>query len=163
MRLPLYLRVLLLLTLIGCGWLFWQDTADSPTHSPVPVIARPVQAASAPVAAPPAAVAEAVDLFPAQTWTPAPPPIPVDTSAPKPPPLPFTVSAQWRYENQAKIVVLRGNGSQYTLCNRCAVPGRIVPGKMLDAHYRLDKLTDTTVVLTYMPLKHVSTLRLDTH
>ena len=163
MTLPLYLRVLLLLTLIGCGWLFWQDTADTPTPSPVPVIARPVQVPSAPVAAPAPAVAEAIDLFPAQTWTPAPPPIPVDTSAPKPPPLPFTVSAQWRYENQAKIVVLSGNGSQYTLCNRCSVPGRIVPGKMLDAHYRLDKLTDTAVVLTYMPLKHASTLRLDNH
>ena len=98
-----------------------------------------------------------------QTWTPAPPPIPVDTAPPKPPALPFSVSAQWRYENQSKIVVLRGNDRQYTLCNRCSVPGRIVPGKMLDSHYRLDKLTDTTVVLTYMPLKHVSTLRLDTH
>lgn len=57
--------------------------------------------------------------------------------------------------------MLSGNGSQYTLCNRCSVPGRIVPGKMLDAHYRLDKLTDTAVVLTYMPLKHASTLHLD--
>ena len=38
-----------------------------------------------------------------------------------------------------------------------------VPGKMLDAHYRLDKLTDSVVVLTYMPLKHASTLRLDNH
>jgi hypothetical protein len=163
MTLPLYLRVLLLLTLIGCGWLFWQDTAAPPTPSPVPVIARPIQVPSASVAAPAPAVAEAIDLFPAQTWTPAPPPIPVDTSTPTPPPLPFTVSAQWRYENQAKIVVLSGNGSQYILCNRCSVPGRIVPGRMLDAHYRLDKLTDTAVVLTYVPLRHVSTLRLDTH
>lgn len=161
MKLPLYLRVLLLLTLIGCGWLFWQDTPDSPPPAPTPPrIAKPLE--SAPASEPASAQPNTVDLFPAQTWVPLPPPTPVDTSPPKPPPLPFTVAAQWRYENQAKIVVLRGNGSQYTLCNRCSVPGRIVPGKMLDAHYRLDKLTDTAVVLTYMPLKHVSTLRLDT-
>lgn len=161
MKLPLYLRGLLLLTLIACAWLFWQDTPDNPVSAPTAVVAKPVEVAppSPPVNAP----AATVDLFPAQTWTPPPPPTPVDNSPPKPPPLPFTVSAQWRYENQGKIVVLRGNGTQYTLCNRCSVPGRIVPGKMLDAHYRLDKLTDTAVVLTYMPLKHASTLRLDTH
>lgn len=161
MKLPLYLRILLLLTLIGCGWLFWQDTPDSPASAPTAVIAKP--AVRAPVTTPEPQPGAVIDLFPAQTWAAPPPPTPVDNSPPKPPPLPFTVAAQWRYENQAKIVVLRGNGSQYTLCNRCSVPGRIVPGKMLDAHYRLDKLTDTAVVLTYMPLKHVSTLRLDTH
>lgn len=159
MKLPLYLRVLLAVTLIGCGWLFWQDTPESPTDLPTPAIAKPDP--PAPVATPEPAPVAVTDLFPAQTWTPPPPQAPVDNSPPKPPPLPFTVSAQWRYEHQAKIVVLNGNGRQYTLCNRCSVPGRIVPGKMLDAHYRLDKLTDTAVVLTYMPLKHASTLRLD--
>ncbi|PRA32412.1 hypothetical protein [Pseudomonas poae] len=160
MKLPLYLRVLLLLTLVGCGWLFWQDTPDSPDRAPPPVVAKPLEPQPEPTPAPPVAT---VDLFPAQTWAPPPPPRPVDTSPPKPPPLPFTVSAQWRYENQSKIIVLSGNGKQYTLCNRCSVVGRIVPGKMLDANYRLDSLTDTAVVLTYMPLKHVSTLRLDKH
>lgn len=163
MKLPLYLRVLSVLTLIGCAWLFWQDTAQNLPSLPTPaMVAKPIAPAPEPtrIEAPP--VTE-VDLFPAQTWTPSPPPTPVDTAPPKPPPLPFTVSAQWRYEHQAKIVVLSGNGAHYTLCNRCSVPGRIVPGKMLDAHYRLDKLTDTAVVLTYMPLKHVSTLHLDKH
>ncbi|MBA2922094.1 hypothetical protein G9Q84_04165 [Pseudomonas sp. P7] len=163
MKLPLYLRVLLLLTLISCGWLFWQDTVDSPAPASSPVTTTPQINPTTPASPSAPTLAETVDLFPTQTWTPAPPPIPVDTAPPKPPALPFSVSAQWRYENQSKIVVLRGNDRQYTLCNRCSVPGRIVPGKMLDSHYRLDKLTDTTVVLTYMPLKHVSTLRLDTH
>lgn len=163
MKLPVYLRVLLLLTLISCGWLFWQDTVDSPAPPSSPVAAKPPITPAAATSPPAPTLAETVDLFPAQTWTPAPPPIVVDTAPPKPPPLPFRVSAQWRYENQSKIVVLNGNGRQYTLCNRCSVPGRIVPGKMLDTHYRLDKLTDTAVVLTYMPLKHASTLRLDTH
>ena len=161
MKLPLYLRVLLLLTLVGCGWLFWQDSSDNPPSTPTTAVVKPVE--PAPATTPEPRSGAVIDLFPAQTWAPPPPPTPVDNSPPTPPPLPFTVSAQWRYENQSKIVVLRGNGAQYTLCNRCSVPGRIVPGKMLDAHYRLDKLTDTAVVLTYMPLKHVSTLRLDTH
>jgi hypothetical protein len=163
MKLPLYLRVLLLLTLVGCAWLFWQGTPDSPTQTATPVATRPLEPAppARPVTPTPATT---VDLFPSQSWNPPPPPPPpVDTTPPKPPPLPFRVSAQWRYEHQAKIVVLSGNGNQYTLCNRCSVPGRIVPGKMLDAHYRLDKLTDSVVVLTYMPLKHASTLRLDNH
>ncbi|OYU08350.1 MAG: hypothetical protein CFE47_07165 [Pseudomonas sp. PGPPP1] len=161
MKLPLYLRLLLLLTLVVCGWLFWQDTPDSPPLAPVAGVAKPIE--PAPVSTPGPVASTVIDLFPAQTWTPPPPLTPVDNSPPRPPPLPFTVTAQWRFENQSKIVVLRGNGTQYTLCNRCSVPGRIVPGKMLDAHYRLDKLTDTAVVLTYMPLKHASTLRLDTH
>lgn len=161
MKLPLYLRVLLLLTLVGCAWLIWQDTPNSPVNAPVAGVAKPVEPAPLPTPEPTAAAV--IDLFPSQTWAPPPLPTAVDNSPPKPPPLPFTVSAQWRYENQAKIVVLRGNGTQYTLCNRCSVPGRVMPGKMLDAHYRLDKLTDTAVVLTYMPLKHASTLRLDTH
>ena len=162
MKLPVYLRLLLLLTLIGCAWLLWQGEPAPPDHAAAPVTATP-----APTGPAPAAIAETplakIDLFPVQTWTPPPAPAPVVNTAPTPPALPFTVSAQWRYENQANIVVLSGNGKQYTLCNRCSVPGRIVPGKMLDAHYRLDKLTDTAVVLTYMPLKHVSTLRLDKH
>lgn len=163
MKLPLYLRILLVLTLIGCGWLFWQDQPEPLDSTPAPVTAKPVPSEPT-TTAPTADTQEAiVDLFPVQTWTPPPPPPPIDNAPPRPPALPFTVSAQWRYENQAKIVVISGNGAQYTLCNRCSVPGRIVPGKMLDAHYRLDKLTDTAVVLTYMPLKHVSTLRLDRH
>ena len=161
MKLPLYLRVLLLLTLVGCGWLFWQDASDNPPSTPTTAVVKPVE--PAPTTTPERKPSAVIDLFPAQTWTPPPAPTAVDNSPPKPPPLPFTVSAQWRYENQSKIVVLRGNNAQYTLCNRCSVPGHIVPGKMLDAHYRLDKLTDTAVVLTYLPLKHVSTLRLDTH
>ena len=47
MKLPLYLRVLLLLTLIGCGWLFWQDPPHSPANAPVAQVAKPVEAAPA--------------------------------------------------------------------------------------------------------------------
>lgn len=162
MKLPLYLRLLLLLTLIGCAWLFWQDTSDTPAgvRPSTPVVTKPADPEPVPRSAVQEALAR-VDLFPAQTW--APPPAPIATPAPSAPPLPFTVSAQWRFERQAKIVVLSGNGRQYVLCNRCSVPGRIVPGKMLDGHYRLDTLTDTAVVLTYLPLRQVSTLRLDPH
>lgn len=165
MKLPLYLRVLLLLTVLGCGWLFWADE-DVSVETPPPVAnrqAKPAEPAPAPLAAAPSATA--VDIFPSQTWMPPPPPAPVATASTvaNPPPMPFTVSAQWRFQNQPKIVVLRGNGNQYTLCNQCTVPGRIRPGGLLGKDYRLDQLTDTRVVLTYLPMKHVSTLRLDAH
>ncbi|WPN29741.1 hypothetical protein QMK54_28770 [Pseudomonas sp. P5_109] len=164
MKVPLYLRILLLLTLCGCGWLFWQDQAGSPNTPTSPAAVSEVSTPTPPEPTQ-TAVAETgplVDVFPIQTWKPPPPPPVVSNPTPTPPPLPFVVSAQWRYQNQAKIVVLRGNGNQYTLCNRCTVPGRIRPGGMLDKDYRLDKLTDTSVVLTYLPMKHVSTLHLGT-
>jgi hypothetical protein len=171
MKVPWYLRILLLLTLFGCGWLFWQDQTGSPDTPTSPAAAAP--AVSTPTPPKPTQTADAgtgplVDVFPIQTWKPPPPPpatnnpTPTPTPTPTPPPLPFVVSAQWRYQNQDKIVVLRGNGNQYTLCNRCAVAGRIRPGGLIDKDYRLDKLTDTSVVLTYLPMKHASTLRLGT-
>ena len=166
MKVPLYLRILLLLTLFGCGWLFWEDQTGSPDTPASPAAAAPgVPPTPAPepkntrVAEP----GTVVDVFPIQTWQPPPAPSVVSNPIPTPPPLPFVVSAQWRYQNQAKIVVLRGNGNHYTLCNQCTVPGRIRPGGMLDKDYRLDKLTDTRVVLTYLPMKHVSTLHLGTY
>lgn len=170
MKVPLYLRVLLILTVIGCGWMFLQDDDLSTEPSPPVATTRPSQAenisATAPANVP--QPGHSVDLFPVQTWLPPPPPpAPTPVAVAKvvatPPPMPFTVSAQWRFQNQPKIVVLRGNGSQYTLCTQCSVPGRIRPGGLLGKDYRLDKLTDTSVVLTYLPMKHVSTLRLDAH
>lgn len=162
MKLPLYLRGLLLMTVLVCAWMFWQDPQDNPATVPTPSAA--LTPASAPMPAPVVAAEsrDVVDIFPAQTWLPPPPPpVPASNQAVAPPSLPFTVSAQWRFQNQAKIVVLQGNGSQYTLCNHCTVPGRIKPGGMLGKDYRLESLTDTRVVLTYLPLKHASTLRLD--
>ena len=151
MKLPLYLWVLLLLTVLGCGWLFWADE-DASVEAPAPVASRATPAIAPPPAKVPTAQPTAlVDIFPGQTWLPpSPPPAPVvtDSTPASAPPMPFTVSAQWRFQNQAKIVVLRGNGGQYTLCNQCTVPGRIRPGGLLGKDYRLDKLTDTSVVLT---------------
>lgn len=164
MKLPLYLRVLLGLTVLGCAWLFWQDSTPPPQETPAPNT-RPTPAPAPDDSPPPASdSAQAlarVDIFPSQTWMPPPPAAAPVSQAPRAPPFPFTVSAQWRYQNQAKIVVLQGQGTRYTLCRRCAVPGHIEPGGKLDAHYRLEKLSDSAVVIQYLPLGQVTTLRLD--
>jgi hypothetical protein len=164
MKMPLYLRILLLLTLIGCGWLYWQDQAvnpgaPTPPIAAIPALPRLTQPEPAPTRT--AGVDTVADVFPIQTWNPPPAPVTITNPTPAPPPLPFVVSAQWRYQNQSKIIVLRGNGNHYTLCNQCSIPGRVRPGGMLDKNYRLDKLSDTSVVLTYLPMKHVSTLHLE--
>ncbi|NWD09662.1 hypothetical protein [Pseudomonas gingeri] len=167
MKLPPYLRVLLGVVLLGCGWLFWQDL-NSPTPPDIPVPAPVQRAPDALPQAPsdgsaPAPATTLVDLFPAQSWLPPPPPVePTKPAAPQAPPMPFTVSAQWRYQGQSKIVVLQGQGVRYTLCKSCSVEGHIRPGATFDKGYRLDKLTDTSVVLMYLPLRQVTTLRLDT-
>ncbi|CAD5203355.1 hypothetical protein [Pseudomonas sp. FEN] len=167
MKLPLYLRVLLGAVLLGCGWLFWQDrNTPAPPTTPAPA-AIPRVATAVPQqptdAAAPSPAPSVVDLFPSQSWLPPPPPVePTKPAAPQAPPMPFSVSAQWRYQGQSKIVVLQGQGVRYTLCQSCSVEGHIRPGATFDKGYRLDKLTDTSVVLTYLPLRQVTTLRLDT-
>lgn len=175
MKLPLYLRVLLGVALVICGWVFWQDRqAPEPVSSlqtfPTPArndrTAQTLEEAkdAPPVsldtpAAPPPAV---VDIFTPQTWLPPPPPVVAPRlQVPQPPPMPFKVSAQWRYQNQQNIVVLTGNGKRYTLCKQCDVPGHIKPGARLDKDYQLNTLSDTAVVLTYVPLQHVTTLYLN--
>lgn len=167
MTLPVYLRVLLAGVLLGCGWLFWQDlnTPTAPTAATATADSRePVATSSASAEANmPEQATRPVDLFPSQSWLPPPPPVAATKpSAPQAPPMPFTVSAQWRYQGQSKIVVLQGQGVRYTLCQSCSVEGHIRPGATFGKDYRLDKLTDTRVVLTYLPLRQVTTLRLDT-
>lgn len=164
----MYLRVLLGLVLAGCAWVFWQDlrTATPAIMSRPATPTRPAVATAQPAAdnAPALASDAVVDLFPAQSWLPPRPPSePTRPAAPQAPPIPFSVSAQWRYLGQSKIVVLqRPDGVRYTLCQSCSVAGHIRPGATFDKDYRLDRLTDTQVVLTYLPLRQVTTLRLDT-
>ncbi|WP_300724866.1 hypothetical protein [Pseudomonas sp.] len=174
MKLPLYLRVLLGLALVICAWVFWQDSqAPEPVSSlqtfPTPArndrtaqTLEEVKAAQEVPAKAEAAPAPAVvDIFTPHSWVPPAPVVVTKPPVPQPPPMPFKVSAQWRYHNQQNIVVLTGNGKRYTLCKQCDVPGHIKPGTRLDNDYRLDTLSDTAVVLTYVPMKHATTLYLN--
>ena len=170
MKLPVYLRVLLGLAVVICAWVFWQDTQttvpEAPAQAPATAArndknAQPLtetQAAPANAQAP--FMAGTVNIFPSQTWR---PPAPIVVTTPQtiqPPPMPFKISAQWRYHNEQNIVVITGNGVRYTLCNKCNVPGHITPGTKFDKGYRLDKLTDSTVGITYLPLQRATTLYL---
>lgn len=69
---------------------------------------------------------------------PAPPPPPPPPSAP---PLPFTYFG--RYDDAQKLVVILANGSRlYTVSK----------GEVIDGTYRVDRITDATVDLVYLPL-----------
>lgn len=174
MKFPLYLRVLLGLAVVICGWVFWQDNQTTEPTSSLQTFPTPARndrtaqtleevkdAQDTPAEVQTAAAPAVVDIFVSQTWVPPAPVVVTKPQAPQPPPMPFKVSAQWRYQNQQNIVVLTGNGKRYTLCKKCDVPGHIAPGARLDTDYRLDTLSDTAVVLTYVPMKHVTTLYLN--
>ncbi|AQV95630.1 hypothetical protein BJN34_17250 [Cupriavidus necator] len=102
------------------------------------------------------------NLFPAFSWEPppAPPPDPVAIPVPKPrpgpPPMPFQVSAMWRYQGQPPVIAMQAFGNTYLLCERCGVPGHHGVGAVLEREYRIDRIAQSGVTLTYLPMRHVS-------
>ena len=171
MKLPRYLQVLLVMTLLLVGVMFWRDrqTTDDDL-APVRMAAR--RASSARDAEPAAATSVAIaavpergrgmNLFPPQSWRPPPPPAPTVAavaSKPPPPSVPFTVTGEWRYLGEQPIVMLQRNGGQtYVLCATCDLAGRIRPGERIGTDYRLDEIGDRTLKLTYLPMHHPYTL-----
>lgn len=110
----------------------------------------------------PAAGPTPPNLFPAFSWAPLPAPaadpvtIPVPKSRPGPPPMPFQVSAMWRYQGQPPVIALQAFGNTYLLCERCGVPGHHGVGAVLEREYRIDRIAQSGVTLTYLPMRHVS-------
>lgn len=127
----------------------------------VPGAALPA-AASGPDPGAGPAVPSAPNLFPAFNWAPppAPAPPPVASTAPKarpgPPPMPFQVSAMWRYQGEQPVIVMRAFGNTYLLCERCGVPGHHGVGAVLEREYRIDRIAQGGITLTYLPLRQVS-------
>lgn len=84
------------------------------------------------------------NAFNSTSWYVAPPrkpPAPPPPPPPSAPPLPFTYFG--RYEDQQKLVVILANGSRlYTVSK----------GEVIDDTYRVDRITDGTVDLVYLPL-----------
>ena len=91
------------------------------------------------------------NLFPTQTWVPPPPPakptIPSPPPPPQPPPLPFTYLGRWVDGGKQTLFLLRGEE-----------PIPIQLGQVLFASWRVDEITDRTVVFTYLPLDMKSIL-----
>lgn len=102
------------------------------------------------------------NLFPAFSWAPPPGPAlelvatPVPKPRPGPPPMPFQVSAMWRYQGQPPVIALQAFGNTYLLCERCGVPGHHGVGALLERDYRIDRIAQSGVTLTYLPMRHAS-------
>lgn len=91
------------------------------------------------------------DLFPSQTWAPAPPPVraykPPPPPPPKPPPLPFAYLGRWM-DGEVDTVFVR-LGEQ---------PLPLKVGQVLNGSWRVDEISRSAVVFTYLPLNMQSTL-----
>jgi hypothetical protein len=91
------------------------------------------------------------DLFPSQTWVPPPPPpkpyVPPPPPPPKPPPLPFKYLGRWVEDGQQTLFLVQGEE-----------PIPIQPGQVLSGNWRVDEITERTVVFTYLPLDMQSIL-----
>ncbi|KAG8151559.1 hypothetical protein [Burkholderia catarinensis] len=130
-------------------------------HAAVPASAAAPRSASAATAAAtpqeklaalraPVSVEAAHDPFTASSWLPPPPvvvpPLPETRPAPpSAPPVPFTYVG----EQDAKAVkphVFLSNGDQLLI---------VSPGDVIDGQYRVESVSESNVVLTYLPLNQV--------
>jgi hypothetical protein len=119
-----------------------------PAHVPPPLPAAPA----------PQGGAEITNVFAATSWQPAPapaPPAPAAAAAaaalapvaPAAPPLPFRFIG--RYGDGASHLVMLVKGDKLYL---------VAPGDTIDDAYRVDRVTGTTIELTYLPLKLTQSL-----
>jgi len=173
MKMSRPILILAVLTVLAVLYLFWRDhNAEEPAR----VSARRQAATSiVPVMGP--AIAEAVEgaaqapsatnLFGAQTWAPPPPPPPTPEqlaeearkNPPRAPPLPFAIVSTWR-ESGTTYIGMSANGQDVIVCRSCSLPGSIRQGQTLLGIYRLDSVTDRTLVFTFLPLKQKQELPL---
>lgn len=91
------------------------------------------------------------NLFPSRTWVPPPPPprpyVPPPPPPPKPPPLPFKYLGRWVDDGRLTVFLVQGEQ-----------PVPVQLGQVLPGNWRVDEITERTVVFTYLPLDMQSTL-----
>jgi hypothetical protein len=91
------------------------------------------------------------NLFPSQTWVPPPPKpkpyVPPPPPPPKPPPLPFKYLGRWVDAGQQTLFLVQGEE-----------PIPVQLGQVLSGSWRVDEITERTVVFTYLPLDMQSIL-----
>ncbi|RQS11236.1 hypothetical protein [Burkholderia sp. Bp8998] len=97
----------------------------------------------------PVSVDAAHDPFTASSWLPPPPvvPPPPETrpAPPTAPPVPFVYLGQ-QDARSAKPQVFLGNGDQLLI---------VSPGDVIDSQYRVESVSESNVVLTYLPLNQI--------
>lgn len=88
------------------------------------------------------------DLFPVQSWVPPPPPPkPHVPPPPAPPPLPFKYLGRWVEQGQETLFLVQGD-----------LPIPVQSGQVLSGGWRVERITETAVVFTYLPLNMQSIL-----
>ncbi|RKP43354.1 hypothetical protein [Trinickia fusca] len=95
----------------------------------------------------PLSVESAHDPFTASSWLPPPPPVevpaaPVRPAPPTAPPVPFTYVGELDAK-AAKPQVFLSNGEQLLI---------VSPGDVIDSQYLVESVSESDVVLTYLPL-----------
>jgi hypothetical protein len=92
----------------------------------------------------PAPKADVVNAFSATSWyVPPPPPKPEPPPKPTAPPVPFTFMGRYEDATRSSVVVMLIKGDRlYTVST----------GDVIEDTYRVDKITDKTIELIYLPL-----------
>lgn len=126
--------------------------AAAPAPAPAPHAAAPTPREQLAALRAPVSVEAAHDPFTASSWLPPPPvvPPPPETrpAPPTAPPVPFVYLGQ-QDARSAKPQVFLGNGDQLLI---------VSPGDVIGGQYRVESVSGSNVVLTYLPLNQVQTV-----
>ncbi|WP_063548793.1 hypothetical protein [Burkholderia territorii] len=122
------------------------SAAPAPASVPVAHDAPPTPRERLAALRAPVSVDAAHDPFTASSWLPPPPVVPPQPETrpapPTAPPLPFVYLGQ-QDPKAAKPQVFLGNGDQLLI---------VSPGDVIDGQYRVDSVSESNVMLTYLPL-----------
>lgn len=177
MKIPLYLRIILPLTIVACGYAMW---SDSTPDEPMTVAVKSVKVNRAQVVEkkqvlPQLAAFSPRNLFPYQGPPITLPSVPTRNAeaartavAPAPVParapvFPFHVSGVWNDGAHRKIILTKNDKGHETviLCQGCDKSAGPNVGDVIDKHYRLEKIENERITFTYLPLKLEQTVDLD--
>ncbi|OXJ37988.1 hypothetical protein BCO71033_03586 [Burkholderia contaminans] len=121
----------------------------TPASRPAPPVAAPTPLERLAALRAPVSVEAAHDPFTASSWLPPPPvvPPPPETrpAPPTAPPMPFTFVGE-QDAKAARPRVFLSNGDQLLI---------VSPGDVIDRQYRVESVSESSVVLTYLPLNQV--------
>ncbi|CAB3776249.1 hypothetical protein [Pararobbsia alpina] len=66
--------------------------------------------------------------------------------------VPVSVAGTWR-DLEGLAVVLDIKGVRRIACNRCNVPDALLPGKLVEHKWRLERIDDDALIFTYLPAR----------
>lgn len=154
-----WLAIALVATLVAAFWPGREDSGevvetvrrvDRSAQTAAPAVAEKAVPQAAPATRERLARMQA-NLFPRQTWVPPPPPpkpyVPPPPPPPKPPPLPFKYLGRWVDGGKQTLLLVQGEQ-----------PIPVQLGQVLYGSWRLDEITERSVVFTYLPLDMQSIL-----